>query len=298
MLEQTIHEEVHLMGDAGVNSQDQPSRYVVHLPVFEGPLDLLLHLIEKRQMEITTISLLAVTDQYLAYIRQWQEPGSVPLSNMSAFISIAARLLFIKSQSLLPNTSKAELTSEMDNAAAMAEELREHLLEYKLAKEIAGYLRQREESGLQTYGRSSLLAGIEAHLAWMPPTLLDLQVASLSTAFQRLLELQAKEEAKSGILLPMARVHVSERIAEIVGLLRVRSSIHLSDLLENEHSRVVIIVTFLAVLELWKRERIRVTQTTLFNPILLERGEHWSDNEELSEEELQKLTDIDSNFIL
>jgi segregation and condensation protein A len=85
----------------------------------------------------------------------------------------------------------------------------------------------------------------------------------------------------------MARVRLSERIAEIVGLLRARSSIHLSDVLENEHSRIVIIVTFLAVLELWKRERIRVTQTTLFNPILLERGERWSENEQLSEEELE-----------
>jgi len=82
-------------------------------------------------------------------------------------------------------------------------------------------------------------------------------------------------------------VRVSERIAEIVVLLRVRSSIHLSELLENEHSRIIIIVTFLAVLELWKRERIRVTQTTLFNPILLERGERWSENEQFSEEELE-----------
>src|SRR5712671_6624019 len=87
----------------GANSQ---AKYVVHLPVFEGPLDLLLHLIEKRQMEITTISLMAVTDQYLAYLRQWQEPDRMPLANMAAFISIAARLLYIKSQSLLPHTSK------------------------------------------------------------------------------------------------------------------------------------------------------------------------------------------------
>jgi segregation and condensation protein A len=285
--EQAIRQGVSLMDEVGVNGNDQPSRYVVHLPVFEGPLDLLLHLIEKRQMEITTISLLAVTDQYLAYLQQWQEPHSIPLSNMAAFISIAARLLYIKSQSLLPNTSKEEMTSEMENAAVMAEELRAHLLEYKLAKEIAGYLRLREESGLQTYGRSGLLAGIQAQLAWMPPTLLGLQVDSLATAFQRLLELQAKEEANSGVLIPMARMRVSERIAEIVALLRVRSSIHLSELLKNEHSRVVIIVTILAVLELWKRERIRVTQTALFSPILLERGERWSENEQLSEEELE-----------
>src|SRR5437899_4442310 len=84
----------------------QETRYVVHMPVFESPLDLLLHLIEKRQMEITTISLMAVTDQYLAYVQQWEEmsgPGGqgLPLhigrmANMAAFISIAARLLFIK----------------------------------------------------------------------------------------------------------------------------------------------------------------------------------------------------------
>src|SRR5438093_4179485 len=112
-----------------MNVEQEHLRYVVRLPVFEGPLDLLLHLIEKRQMEITTISLMAVTDQYLAYIQQWQEPDRIPLSNMATFISIAARLLYIKSQSLLPNISKEEMTSEMENAAVMAEELRAHLLE-------------------------------------------------------------------------------------------------------------------------------------------------------------------------
>ena len=285
--EQVIREEVALMGEVGENGHDQPSHYVVHLPVFEGPLDLLLHLIEKRQMEITTISLVAVTDQYLSYIQQWQQPDNIPLSNMAAFISIAARLLYIKSQSLLPSVSKEEMTSEMENAAAMAEELRTHLLEYKQAKEIAGYLRVREESGLQTYGRSGLLAGIETQLAWMPPTLLGLRVDSLAAALQRLLELQRKDEANSSVLLPAARVRVSERIAEIVGLLRSNASIHLSDILENERSRTVIIVTFLAVLELWKRERIRVIQTTLFDPILLERGERWSEGEQVSEEELE-----------
>ena len=286
--EQVIREGVSSSDElVGANGHDQPSRYVVHLPVFEGPLDLLLHLIEKRQMEITTISLVAVTDQYLAYLQRWQEPGSISLSNMAAFISIAARLLYIKSQSLLPSISKEELTSEMENVAVMAEELRAHLLEYKLAKEIAGYLRLREESGFQTYGRSGFLAGIEAQLTWMPPTLLGLHVDSLATTFQRLLEQQAKEEANNDILIPAARVRVSERIAEIVALLRARSSIHLSDVLENEHSRTVIIVTFLAVLELMKRERIRVKQTALFDPILLERGERWSENEQLSEEELE-----------
>src|SRR5215471_945038 len=214
--EQDMLEQISPIAKLEENGHDQPSKYVVHLPVFEGPIDLLLHLIEKRHMEITTISLVAVTDQYLAYLQQWQEPNSIPLSNMAAFISIAARLLYIKSQSLLPNMSKEEMTSEMENAAAMAEELRAHLLEYKLAKEIAGYLRVREESGLQTYSRSGLLAGIEAQLAWMPPTLLGLDVDSLASAFQRLLQQQMQAEANNGILIPTARVRVSERISEIV----------------------------------------------------------------------------------
>ena len=259
------------------------SNYVVRLPVFEGPLDLLLHLIEKRQMEITTISLLSVTDQYLAYLQQWQEE-SIPLANMAAFISIATRLLYIKSQSLLPHTSKEELTGEMESAAVMAEELRTHLLEYKLAKEIASYLRLREEAGLQTYGRSGLLAGIEAQLAWTPPTLVGLEVDTLARAFSRILELRARDEANNAAFLPLARVRVSERNAEITSLLRTQPRLLLSELLENETSRLVIIVTFLAVLELWKRSHITVAQSSLFSPIVLERGEKWSEDTKLSGE--------------
>ncbi len=258
----------------------QQANYVVRLPVFEGPLDLLLHLIEKRQMEITTISLLAVTDQYLAYLRSWHDE-QMPLANMAAFISIASRLLYIKSQSLLPHTSKEELAGEMESAAVMAEELRAHLLEYKLAKEIAHYLRQREEAGLQTHARSGLLAGIEAQLAWSPPTIIGLEVDMLAQAFQRILELRARDEAASAAFLPLARVRVSERITEIVSILRVRPQLPLAELLEHETSRLVIIVTFLAVLELWKHARITVAQTSLFSPIILERGEQWQDDEQI-----------------
>ncbi|MEO7020183.1 MAG: segregation/condensation protein A, partial [Ktedonobacteraceae bacterium] len=268
-------------------TSEQQTRYVVRLPAFEGPLDLLLHLIEKRQMEITTISLLAVTDQYIAYLRQWQDhPEAMPLANMAAFITIATRLLFIKSQSLLPHTTKEDMTSEMESAAAMAEELRTHLMEYKLAKEIAGYLRQREEQGLQTHGRSGLLAGVEAQLSWTPPMLTGLAANSLARAFLRLLELRAQDEAHADEdLMPLARVRVSQRIAEIRELLSDRATIYLAEILEGEHSRFVMIVTFLAILELWKYARIVVTQTELFGPILLERGEHWDERDLVIEDE-------------
>ena len=252
----------------------EQARYVVRLPIFEGPLDLLLHLIEKRQMEITTISLVAVTDQYLGYLQQW-EAEELPVANMAAFVSIAARLLFIKSQSLLPRTSRDEPTEEAESAAEMAEELQRHLVEYKLTKEIATHLRQREVSGLQTHGRSGLLAGIEAQLAWTPPTLVGLEVQSLTTAFQRLLELRAKEAANGADFLPTARITVKERISEIANLLKTKPSLLLTEVIENESSRFVIIVTFLAVLEMWKHERIAVRQESLLGPILLERGPRW-----------------------
>src|SRR5260370_33428254 len=97
----------------------------------------------------------------------------MPLAIMAAFVSIAPRLLYIKSQSLLPHaSSKEEMTGEMENAAALSEELRAHLLEYKFTKKIASHLRFREEEGLQAYGTPGLLAGMELQLLWPPPTLL------------------------------------------------------------------------------------------------------------------------------
>ncbi|HET7637102.1 MAG TPA: ScpA family protein [Ktedonobacteraceae bacterium] len=270
--------------DAPAEVSPQQTSYVVHLPIFEGPLDLLLHLIEKRQMEITTISLVAVTDQYMAYLRQW-EAEQLPLANMAAFVSIAARLLFIKSQSLLPHSSKEEGREELESAVMMAEELQRHLLEYKIAREIASHLRLREEAGLQTHSRSGLLAGIEAQLAWTPPTLVGLEVHALAQAFQRILDLRAKDEANSADLLPLARVRVSERIAEIVHLLSARPAIFLTEVVENERSRFVIVVTFLAVLELWKHEKITVKQETLLGPILLARGTRW--DETIKEEDIE-----------
>lgn len=255
---------------------ERPDRYVVHLPVFEGPLDLLLHLIEKRQMEITTISLVAVTDQYMEQIRVWEEQRTLPLANMAAFITIAARLLFIKSQSLLPQAPREQQAAESDSVA-LVNELQQHLAEYKLAKDIARTLREREEQGLQTYSRSSLLAGIEAQLAWTPPTLTGLEAHMLARSFQRLLELKGKEPTGGTELLPTARVRVSERINEIRDRLTERSSVQLSEILEHETSRLVIIVTFIAVLELWKWERINIQQDTLMGPITLTRGSLWSE---------------------
>ncbi len=282
MLEQVGVTETTVVTET--TTQQQQERYIVHLSVFEGPLDLLLHLIEKRQMEITTISLMEVTDQYLEHLNHW-ESDMLPLADMAAFVSIAARLLYIKSQYLLPSTPKEEVRGEMESAVSMAEELQRHLIEYKMAKDIASILRKREEAGLQTHGRSGLLAGIEAQLAWTPPTLVGLEASSLTRAFQRLLELQAREEAQGDGLVPTARVRVSERIAEIIERLREYPTLVLAEFLENEHSRIVIVVTLIAVLEMWKWERVAVSQEELFGPIILERGARWDEGGQMQLDE-------------
>ncbi len=256
--------------------QTQQEKYTVHLPIFEGPLDLLLHLIEKRQMEITAVSLVLVTDQYLAYLRQW-DAEALPLENMASFISIAVRLLYIKSQSLLPHTTPEEETKHIESAGEIAEELQRNLAEYKMTKDIAQILRQREEAGLQTYGRSGLLAGIETQLSWTPPTLAKMEASKLASAFRRLLELQTKDTKNHAVPMPVARVRVSERIAEISRRLQEQPIILLSEVLEHETSRFVIIVTFIAVLEMWKWQRINIYQDDLFGPITLERGDLWSE---------------------
>ncbi len=258
------------------SEQAKQERYFVHLPVFDGPLDLLLHLIEKRQMEITMISLVEVTDQYMGYLRSWQMQ-ELPLANMASFVSIATRLLFLKSQSLLLQSAK-EQESDVDEAVTIAEELQQHLLEYKIVKEITQVLRQYEESGLQTYARSGLLAGIEAQLTWTPPTLAPVQVQSLALAFQRVLETRTEQQEPGNELMPTVRIRVSECVTMIRQCLELRAAVPLAELLEQSTSRMAMIVMFIAVLELWKWERIEVQQEMLLGPIVLERGGRWNDS--------------------
>src|SRR5260370_14049887 len=110
--------DAHAPGDAADSARLAPAYtqpqlipYTVHLPGFDGPLDLLLHLIERNQLEITAISLVAVTDQFVAYLKTWDEP---PMPRLAAFITLAARLLLIKSRTLLPRQSRQQSDDALD----------------------------------------------------------------------------------------------------------------------------------------------------------------------------------------
>ena len=121
-----------------------------------------------------------MTDQFVAYLKTWDEP---PMPRLAEFIVMAARLLLIKSRSLLPRQSRQEDSDDGDPLDD-AEQLRRHLLEYKLAKEIALALRARELAGLQSFSRQSRLIDAEAAIVWSPPKLVGLNVDALAAVFR------------------------------------------------------------------------------------------------------------------
>lgn len=246
---------------------DEPAPWAVHLPGFDGPLDLLLHLIERNQLEITAISLVAVTDQFIAYLRMWDEP---PLPRLAEFVTMAARLLLIKSRSLLPRQPRQEVSEDQSDPLDDAEQLRRHLLEYKLAKDIAGMLRARELAGLQSFTRQGrLLLDPDAVLQWSPPKLVGLNVGALSHVFRRVLTEKRFSEPEE---LPLPLVTVADKMAEVEELLARKPKALLEEILLSATSRFAVVVTFLAVLEMWHQARIRVEQDELFGPIYVLRA--------------------------
>lgn len=246
---------------------DEPAPWAVHLPGFDGPLDLLLHLIERNQLEITTISLVAVTDQFIAYLRRWDEP---PLTRLAEFVAMAARLLLIKSRSLLPRQARSEIAEEESDPLDDAEQLRRHLLEYKLAKDIASMLRARELAGLQSFTRPGrLLVDPDAVLQWSPPKLVGLNLGALSHVFRRVLMEKRFSEPEE---LPLPMVTIADKMAEVEALLAEKPRASLEEILLSANSRFAVVVTFLAVLEMWHQSRIKVEQDELFGPIYVLRA--------------------------
>ncbi|MGO8947024.1 MAG: segregation and condensation protein A [Ktedonobacterales bacterium] len=248
-----------------------PPPYQVHLPGFEGPLALLLHLIERNQLEITTISLVTVTDQFIHYLRTWDEPSFLP--QLAEFVAMAARLLLIKSRSLLPAPPHWEARSDESDPLEDAEQLRKHLLEYKMAREIAEALRKRELAGLQTFARSSRLVDAEALIDWRAPQIVGVNIAALAAVFQRVLTEKRLSQPEE---LPLPPVTIAEKIAEVERILNQDRHTTLEAVLQRASTRFIVVVMFLAVLELWHQARIIVTQEDLFGSIEIQPGPNFA----------------------
>jgi len=237
------------------NGAPDQAGYRVQLEIYEGPLDLLLRLIERDEMDITQVSLARVTDQYLAYLGALQQAR---VDDLAEFLVIAAKLILIKSRVLLP---RPDALGEQEED--VGEDLVERLKEYRRFKQVAGLLREREEQGLRSYARLVPAARPEAAL---PPGGGD--AALLMEAMLQILR-ERREKPVVDRVMPPLRVTISEKIAHIDALLAERSRIVFRDLLRACASRLEIVVSFLAMLEMIKQVRVRVEQDGLFGEITI-----------------------------
>jgi segregation and condensation protein A len=233
---------------------DQPA-YQVQLPSFTGPLDLLLHLIEQKQLDITAIALAQVTDQYLTYLRAAQ---TIIADDLTEFLVIAARLLLLKSRILLPKPPQ-----EFEESDDIGEDLVRQLREYKRFKQVAEFLEQRDQASLHMYLR--MLPPAKRTLNREPK--LDLSETSLDDMIAALKELLREQEATDEFKVVPHHVTISQKIAHIHARLQTQPMVTFDSLLDNAHSRVEIIVTLLAVLEMVRSKRVQVQQERLFGPI-------------------------------
>jgi segregation and condensation protein A len=244
----------------------QTGGYTVTIPVYEGPLDLLLQLIEHAELDITAVALAQVTDQFLAYIHQMQ----VPADEISAFLVVAAKLLQIKSEVLLPRPPVRE-AGEEDLGEALARQLQI----YKRFKELANWLNEREERHLRTYLRVAPPVKIEGRL-----DLSDISLADLMEAAEDIFAEQAEKQAL-GTVISAPRITIREKIFLIAERLGQTPNATFKSLLGQKPSRLEVVVTFLALLELVKRYRVAARQTGLFTDIEIEKMEDWGKDEEM-----------------
>jgi segregation and condensation protein A len=250
----------------GPSIHRQTGGYTITTPVYEGPLDLLLQLIEHAELDITALALAQVTDQYLAYIHQMQ----VPADEISAFLVVAAKLLQIKSEALLPRPPVREADEE-DPGEALARQLRI----YKRFKELANWLDERETRHLRTYLRLAPPPKVEGRL-----DLSDVSLADLLAAAEGIFAEEAEKQAL-GTVISAPRITIREKIALITKQLGQSRNTTFSSLLGKKPNRLEVVVTFLALLELVKRYRVAASQEGLFSDIQIEKLEEWGTDEEL-----------------
>ncbi|MDP9380984.1 MAG: segregation/condensation protein A [Chloroflexota bacterium] len=226
------------------------TQYSVKLPAFEGPLDLLLQLVERHSLPITEVSLAQVTDGYLRRVEQLE----VQPEEMSYFLVVASRLLLLKSRHLLPRPP-------VETTDPSAEELAEQLRTYQRFKLAAARLRELEGSTCYT------------QIAPPPPpepsnAVVSLPIAALERALRRSLA-RLDGQLPEGPPVPGLRLRLSDVVALAERLLRRDGRVSLGQLAGPGAGRAETVVAFLAALDLVRRRRARAVQEGLFAPVVL-----------------------------
>jgi segregation and condensation protein A len=243
--------------DQAHDFESAPDAFPVKLSNFEGPLDLLLHLIRKHEVDIHDIPIALITAQYLAAIALMQE---LDLDVAGEFLVMAATLIHIKSKMLLPRPETAAgVEGEVEDPR---DALVRRLLEHQKFKAAAGLLHEREQlraaQWLRPDGRVAELAGDE----YEPE--LEVDLFSLMNAFQAVVQ-RLKQRPK--VLLPPEEIPVEQRIEQLLARLSETEAMGFDDLFSDVDHRRGLIVTFLALLEMIRLKLVRVFQSGSFGPI-------------------------------
>ncbi|MBA3231628.1 MAG: segregation/condensation protein A [Acidobacteria bacterium] len=229
--------------------------YPVHLTAFEGPLDLLLHLIKRHEVSIYDIPIVEITRQYLAYIDLMQE---LDLDVAGEFLVMAATLIHIKSRMLLPRADPAQEDPDEDPREALMRRLLEHQ-KFKAAAEL---LHEREMVRSAQWTRPD---GPVLEIAGeAPEPEVEVDLFSLITAFRAVVE-RARQRPK--VYLPSEQIPIEDRIEQLMARLSETEACGFEDLFADVQSRAGMIVTFLAMLEMIRLKLIRVFQSGAMGPI-------------------------------
>ncbi|MBO9360609.1 MAG: segregation/condensation protein A [Thermoflexus sp.] len=233
----------------------RPTLPPVRLPVFEGPLDLLLYLIERNDLDITQVSLAQIAEQYLEYVAILQ---ALTLDQLAEYLVIAAKLLYIKSSLLLPRPPEPDAVEE-DAGEALVEQLKA----YRLFRELARRLQARE--GFTTYGRTAPPPRLEPAGTGLEGIILE----DLLRLARRALR-SAVEGAPVGAFLPAYRLTIEEAMEQILEAVRKGERVAFTRLLRTAGNHSDGIAFFLGLLELLKRRRVMAYQNHLFDEIYIE----------------------------
>ena len=227
---------------------------------FEGPLDLLLHLIKENKMDIMNIEIELITEQYITYLNEQEKMN---LEIVSEYLVMASELIELKSKLLLPN-QKAE--TEEDEEVDPREELVNRLLEYQAYKEITNVLKEKEELRKEIYTKSP--ENIKNYVEENSKLSSDITLDDLVEAFKKYLE-RKKESKPLKTKVTTNEISVSSRRLEIKSILKKKPRVSFFELfpvLNKEY----IVATFLAILEMAKNKELKITQEKNFDDIICE----------------------------
>lgn len=239
----------------------------VKLEVFEGPLDLLLHLIDKNKVDIYDIPIVEITNQYMDYIHAMEKED---LNVMSEFLLMASTLLDIKCKMLLPKEVNEEGEEEDPR-----QELVEQLLQYKMYKYMSYELRDRQVEGERLMFKEPTIP--KEVKTYEEPVDLDallegITLAKLNAVFQDILKRQEEKidpiRSKFG-KIEKEEVSLTEKMREVENYAMLHRSFCFRDLLGRQSSKIQVIVTFLAILEMMKTGAIRIMQEHTFSEIMI-----------------------------